>query len=134
MSELIVNRPEIVSRCLSGECPDCGEKLPPGAPWSFPKECPHCAMTLRRSDGFFLGAWVINYGIVAFGALPAPMFAWKFGMLSGDATVACVIALGMLLPIFLYRTSWKLWLALHYGILPHQLPANAREHPEDIDD
>lgn len=134
MTEPTVDREEIVQRCLHGCCPGCGEKLPPGAPWSFPMACAKCGMVLRRHDGFFLGAWVFNYGMVAFGALPVPVLLWKSGVISGDATIATVALMGLVLPIALYRTSWKLWLAAHYGMLPEQLPANAKDHPEDIDD
>lgn len=90
-------------------------------------------MTLRRHDGFFLGALVWNYGMTSFGALPLTILAWKFGVLSGKAAIALAIVLGLLLPVLLYRLSWKIWLALYYACLPDQLPANGATR-EDTDD
>ena len=130
--DLKVSRGEIVSRCLHGCCPDCGEKLPPGAPWSFPMACPECGMVMRRHDGFFLGALVLNYGMVAFGALPVPLMLFQFRLVSKELAVGAALAFGLLLPLLLYRTAWKLWLALHYGCLPLQLPANAGD--AEVDD
>lgn len=93
--------------------------------------CPECGMVLRRHDGFFLGALVLNYGMVVFGVLPVPVLLWQAGALSKELTLGLVLGLGLLLPFLLYRTAWYLWLALHYGCLPKQLPANADDGVDD---
>lgn len=91
-------------------------------------------MVLRRHDGFFLGSLCLNYGMVTFFALPLPAILWKTGAIPGGVALGMILGATLILPPLLYRLSWKFWIAGYYGILPEQLPANAREHPESIDD
>ena len=81
-------------------------------------------MTLQRGSGWWLGPLVINYGLVCFG-LVLPFLALglldviplKVGILSAAGSAFVV-------PFFLYRLSWSLWLMCYYMALPEELPAN----------
>ena len=128
-----VSSEEIVRRCLAHECPDCGKALPKGRPWNFPFACKACGFVLRRHEGFFLGALVLNYAMTAFGALPLTVLAWKLGWVPPKVALALALTLGFSLPVLLYRFSWRLWLAGHYGFLPEQLPVNGAK-ADDTDD
>mgnify|MGYP006267574455 FL=1 len=81
-------------------------------------------MALQRGSGWWLGPLVINYGLVTFG-LVLPLLAAGFvGWLPLKAAVWLAAGSGMLVPFFLYRWSWGLWMMAYYFVLPHELPAN----------
>ncbi|MFM7208708.1 MAG: hypothetical protein ACKOY8_02695 [Verrucomicrobiota bacterium] len=121
-------RPGIFWRCALGRCPDCGASLPRGwsALFDVPPACPSCGMALRRGGGFFLGAIVWNYGLIAFGALPAVAVAHWTGLIGPGAAVKLAVAAVLLLPVLLNGLSWRLWLGTYYGFLPEQLPSGGR--------
>ncbi|MGA0133803.1 MAG: hypothetical protein ACO3ND_05555 [Opitutales bacterium] len=121
-------RPGIFLRCARGCCPDCAEPLPGG--WagmlSVPPVCSGCGLSLRRGGGFFLGAMVWNYGLIAFGALPVLAVLHLCGLLGRAASVQAAVAAALLLPVALNGIAWRLWLGTYYGFLPEQLPSEGR--------
>lgn len=121
-------RPGIFWRCARGRCPDCARVLPGGwaAVFSVPSACPSCGMALRRVGGFFLGAIVWNYGLIAFGALPAVAAAHWTGLIGPGFAVKLAVVAVLLLPVLLNGLSWRLWLGTYYGFLPEQLPSGGR--------
>ena len=114
-------RPDILLRAARGRCPACDRALPPSPPWDIPPACPGCALVLRRPGGFFLGALVWNYGLIAFGALPLLLAAGLLGWVSWRQAAWAAAGAGLLLPWFLHRLAWRLWLGTYYGFLPWQL-------------
>lgn len=114
-------RADILLRAARGRCPACARPLPPSPPWDIPPACPGCGLVLRRHGGFFLGALVWNYGLVAFGILPLLLVAVLSGWLTGRQAAWAALAAGMALPWFLHRLAWRLWLGTFYGFLPGQL-------------
>jgi len=92
-------------------------------------------MKLARSDGFFLGAMVWNYGLTAFGCLPLLLAGFVAGFYSLTALLLLGLGAAMLIPALLYPWAWSLWLMTYYLALPHELPANATELiPTDEDE
>jgi len=118
-------RADILLRAARGRCPACERPLPPSPPWDIPSACPGCRLVLRRPGGFFLGALVWNYGLIAFGILPLLLVAVLSGWLTGRQAAWAALAAGMALPWFLHRLSWRLWLGTFYGFLPGQLRAGS---------
>lgn len=88
-------------------------------------------MTLERGDGFYLGPVCMNYGLVVFAYL-APVLLLGFSeIIPLELALAISLPGTLLLPIFLYRWCWSLWLMVYYFCLPEELHAN---RPEDSDD
>jgi hypothetical protein len=126
-----VTRRQIIARGLANRCPNCGGHtlFKPDAHFKINERCENCGLKFDRGDGFFLGPFVINYGLTAFGfVLP---FLYIFGLLRPVATIvtAAVGAIG--LPILLYRLSWSWWLMAYFHFLPQKLPNNRNELHED---
>lgn len=121
-------RPGIFVRCARGLCPDCAAPLPGGLTGLLgaPARCPACGMGLRRGGGFFLGALVWSYGLIAFGALPLIGAAVLTGLVGAQAASRLAVAAVLLLPVLLNGLSWRLWLGTYYGFLPEQLPSSGR--------
>lgn len=130
-----VPRSLIIKRGLMQACPNCGSRSLFLGRFRLRYRCPGCGLKLSRSDGFFLGAMVWNYGLTVFGALPVVLLcAWLFHFPKA-LTVGLCVGVGLIMPILIYRFAWGLWLASYYFVLPHELPANATEAiPADEDE
>jgi uncharacterized protein (DUF983 family) len=122
---MTVTKGQIISRGLSNRCPNCGERtLFPRGSLRVNRKCSNCGLDLDRGEGFFLGPWCLNYGIVVFGVvLPVIVLAnlgiIPWGVALGVSAVGCFG-----IPALLYRSSWSWWLMIYFFFLPQRLPAN----------
>jgi len=80
--------------------------------------CPACGLPLERETGYFIGAIYINYaltvglavaGYFVLDAWWAPSPAWQVGIWS---------AFSVLFPLWAFRYSKALWLALDHVVDP----------------
>lgn len=81
-------------------------------------------MLTLRSDGFFLGALTVNYGVTAFVGLPLIMIGYALDWYGYRMAVALAVAVAIIIPLLIYRISWHLWLLGYYWLLLHELKAN----------
>ena len=56
----------MVLRGLVRRCPRCGSGGVFHRWFSMRERCPRCDLAFEREEGFFLGAFVINFGLVLF--------------------------------------------------------------------
>lgn len=86
--------------------------------------CPGCGYLFAREDGFFLGAFVINFGATTAGL--GVIMGVLIAVLAGGGTHRAIVAVAVAaaievvaLPIVLYPFSKTLWsaidLAMHRG-------------------
>ncbi len=129
MQRNTVSRVAIMKRGLRIQCPNCGSGGLFRGLLRIRYRCPGCGLKLSRSDGFFLGAMVWNYGLTVFGVLAPLVLLGALGMLSLEVVVAGCFLAGLLVPILCYRLAWSLWLMCYYWALPHELPSNAGDNP-----
>ncbi|MGF1483937.1 MAG: DUF983 domain-containing protein [Opitutales bacterium] len=122
-----VSRRQILQRSQRLRCPNCGQGALFRKGFQVHERCPSCGLLFSRSDGFFLGAMVINYGVVAFGALPVILLLWTLGLVNGQVAIALALMASLVLPVLLYRWAWSTWLGVYYYFLPHELPRNVTE-------
>jgi len=127
-------RADIFWRCALGRCPDCDRPIRAAGDrtgrfarlWDTPSHCAGCGMTLRRKEGFFLGAIVWNYGLTAFGVLPTVLAAYRLGWVGGDLAVRLAVGAIFVVPPLIHALAWRLWVGTYYGFLPDQLPSRGR--------
>lgn len=127
-------RTDIFWKSACGRCPDCGAKIRSASDrtgwlarlWDTPATCGGCGMTLRRKEGFFLGAIVWNYGLTAFGVLPLVLVAHRTGLVGADWAIRLAVAAIFLVPPFIHAFAWRLWVGTYYAFLPDQLPSGGR--------
>ena len=124
-----VTRRQIIARGLANRCPNCGGRTLFKADTLFEldRACRQCGLKLEKDEGFFLGAMAINYGVTCVGLLTPVAALWYFGVLPGRVAIGLVLALALLAPLALYRSSRSWQLMLYYFFLPQHLPANRRE-------
>jgi hypothetical protein len=125
---------DIFWKSACGRCPDCGAPIRAMGDqtgrfarlWDTPTHCAGCGMTLRRKEGFFLGAIVWNYGLTAFGVLPLVLVAYRLGWIGGDWAVRLAVGAIFVVPPLIHAFAWRLWIGTYYGFLPDQLPSGGR--------
>jgi len=127
-------RADIFWNSACGRCPDCGAGTRSVSDqtgwlarlWDTPATCGGCGITLRRKEGFFLGAIVWNYGLTAFGVLPLLLLAKSLEWIGSDGAIRLAIGAIFLVPPLIHAFSWRLWIGTYYAFLPDQLPSGGR--------
>ncbi len=124
-----VTRGQIIARGLANRCPNCGGRtlFKAGTLFELDRACRDCGLKIEKDEGFFLGAMAINYGVTCFGLLAPVVILWYLEVLSGRVAIGLAVALALLAPLALYRSSRSWQLMLYYYFLPQHLPANRRE-------
>jgi hypothetical protein len=85
--------------------------------------CPRCDYLFEREEGFFLGAFVINFAVtqVALGIVLAILIAMEA---SGGAPlggiIAAAVAVAVLVPVIFYPFSKAIWAAIDLFMHPEQ--------------
>jgi uncharacterized protein (DUF983 family) len=128
-----VTRGQIIARGITGRCPNCGERtlFPPGWGLRIHRQCSNCGLIFDRSEGFFLGPFVVNYSAIVFGFLPLVALAFVAGAI-GRRTALTIAGTGILvLPLVLYRLTWSWWLTGYFYFLPQKLLKNDNGSHED---
>lgn len=120
-----VRATQVIARGLTNRCPNCGHKtlFPPGS-LHIRRRCPDCGTGFDRGEGFFLGPWVLNYGVAVFLFVAPVLLAGLYNVIPWTAALILAIAGCTLLPFLLYRSTWSWWLMIYFLFLPESLPAN----------
>ena len=126
-----VTRGQIIARCLTNRCPNCGGRtlFEAGTFFKTNKECPRCGFKIERDEGFFLGSMSLNFGVTLVGFL-TPVMLLAYDNVIGTTFAIVLAGLGSFgFPVLFYRSSRSWWLMNYYFFLPQHLPAN-RATPE----
>jgi uncharacterized protein (DUF983 family) len=121
-----VSRARALANGLMCRCPNCGQRtlFARGRLFKVNERCPHCGLTIEKGDGAFLGPFVINYTVTAFGVVIPVIVLYATGRLGPAVTLSISLVAALAAPLLLYRISWGWWLALYYFFLASNLPAN----------
>ncbi|HEY0966677.1 MAG TPA: DUF983 domain-containing protein [Opitutaceae bacterium] len=120
-----VSKVQIVGRGLTNRCPNCGYRtLFPPRSFRVRRRCPDCGTGFARGAGFFLGPWVLNYGVAVFLFVLPAIISGSRGLISWNTSLVLAGLGCTLVPVLLYRSTWSWWLMLYFYFLPESLPAN----------
>jgi uncharacterized protein (DUF983 family) len=121
-----VTRATIVANAVRCLCPNCGRRtiFATGRMFKVNPSCPACGLRIEAGDGAFLGPFVINYAITAFGLVVPLLVLYAVGWIGARTALALSLAAALIVPLLLYRLSWGLWLAVYYFFLPQDVPGN----------
>ena len=98
--------------------------------------CPDCGYRFVREDGFWLGAYVINFGVVE-AVIGAVLFAYIFVAADNPDANAWPVVVGgiaaaIAVPILFFPFSRTIWAAIDLAIRPLE-PAEEAEAVTYID-
>jgi uncharacterized protein (DUF983 family) len=124
---------QVIAHGLACRCPNCGQRtlFAPGRIYKVNESCPNCGLRIEKGDGAFLGPFVINYAVAAFGFIIPVILLYVNGKLGATTTLVLCFVGALLVPLLFYRLSWGWWLALYYFFLPDNLPGNLDGRAED---
>jgi uncharacterized protein (DUF983 family) len=128
---------DILARGLRKRCPRCG-----GGDlyrtWFRMKEwCPTCGMVFEREEGFFVGAYLINFAIVEISLFVVLMVFIVVLSQNSNASLVLPLAIGVFLaivvPLLTYSRSRTIWAAIVLAMNPLELEeiVEAEDHLED---
>lgn len=83
-------------------------------------QCPRCGMCFEREEGFFLGAFVVNFGVmlISLAAFIAIGVAVTLPDPSAIALAAGAMVVGTSVPIVFYPFSRTFWSAIDLWMKP----------------
>jgi uncharacterized protein (DUF983 family) len=107
-----------VRRALRLRCPRCGE-TPLFRGWfAMARECRFCGLRFERAQGYFVGAIYINYAVTTVIAVGGYFVLWSRAGISTAAQFAIWVPFLVVFPLWFFRYSRSLWLALEYFVNP----------------
>jgi uncharacterized protein (DUF983 family) len=105
-------------RALRLTCPRCG-RAPLFRGWfRMNVVCAACDLRFERAQGYWVGAIYINYAVTVTIAIAGYFVLWTRLGLSTSAQFAIWIPFLLLFPLWFFRYSRSLWLALEFSLNP----------------
>jgi uncharacterized protein (DUF983 family) len=99
-------------------CPRCG-RAPLFRGWFAMNDvCAVCDLRFERAQGYWIGAIYVNYGVTTLIAVGGYFALWVWAGLSTAAQLAMWLPFCVVFPLWFFRYSRAIWLALEQGINP----------------
>ena len=124
--------PQMLSRGATKRCPRCGSRHLFQGWFRMKEHCPRCGLTFDREEGFFLGAFVLNFGVTIAGL--AVIMGVLIAVLATNGSHRALVSVAVtavaevvVVPLAFYPTSKTLWCAvdivMHKGESWAKLPS-----------
>jgi uncharacterized protein (DUF983 family) len=108
----------VARRALSLRCPRCGGTELFSGWFAMRASCALCGLWFERAQGYWVGAIYVNYAVTVTIALGGYFLLWARADLSTAAQFAIWIPFLVLFPLWFFRYSRSLWLALEFFLNP----------------
>jgi len=82
------------------------------------RRCALCGLRFERAPGYFVGAIYINYAVTVGLAVGGYLLLWSLTGLSTAAQLALWVPVVALFPLWFFRYSRSLWLAVELLVNP----------------
>ena len=114
-----------IRRALALRCPRCGgTPLFPGrglSRWfTMAERCALCGLRFERAQGYWVGAIYVSYGVTVIIALGGALGLWVFAGVSTARQLWVWLPFVVLFPLWFFRYSRSLWLALELVVNPER--------------
>jgi uncharacterized protein (DUF983 family) len=110
-------------RGLRRRCPNCGAGRLFRRWFAMRERCPRCGLGFNREEGFWLGGYVVNFGVTEglIGVVLA-VFILREASSGGTLALAPVIAAAavaaVVVPLLFFPASRTIWLAIDLALHP----------------
>ena len=113
----------LLGRALLRRCPRCGGRGLFTRWFTMAERCPRCGMRFEREEGFFLGAYVVNFGVTESLLLVLLMAYVLLQANDSDGVpvlpvVVAAVAAAVLMPLAFYPLSRTIWVAVELVMRP----------------
>jgi uncharacterized protein (DUF983 family) len=99
-------------------CPRCG-RAPLFRGWlTMNTVCAVCDLRFERAQGYWIGAIYVNYAVTTSIAVAGFFMLWAWTTLSMAAQLAIWVPFCVLFPLWFFRYSRAVWLAVEHGVNP----------------
>ena len=122
--------PRLLGRALLRRCPRCGARGLFTRWFTMAERCPRCGMRFEREEGFFLGAYVVNFAVTE-GLLLLLLMAYVLvqanstdGVPVLPVVLATVVA-AVLMPLAFYPLARTIWVAVELVMRPLEIDEEA---------
>ena len=109
---------EVLNRAIRLRCPRCGLGRLFRGPFKSLHNCAGCHLRFEREQGYYLGAIYLNYGATVVLALTGYFLGERYGALTLTQQIALWGTFSLLFPLWFFRYSRSLWLALDHFFDP----------------
>jgi uncharacterized protein (DUF983 family) len=82
------------------------------------RACEGCGLTFERAQGYFVGAIYLNYTATAGIVIGGYLLLWWLTSIPLATQFAIWVPVAVLFPLWFFRYSRSLWLALEYLVNP----------------
>ena len=97
-------------------CPRCGA-APMFRGWfRMAPVCSACGLRFERAQGYFVGAIYVNYAVTTIIAVGGFFLLWGPLGLSTRAQLLVLVPIVLVFPLWFFRYSRSLWLALEWSL------------------
>lgn len=100
------------------QCPRCGGTRLFRGWFAMARECARCGLRFERAPGYFVGAIYINYAVTVVIVIAGYLLLWRYTALSTGQQLLLWLPFAALFPLWFFRYSRSLWLALEYAVNP----------------
>ena len=108
----------VLGRALRLRCPHCGEGELFTGWFAMLERCTFCGIRFEREQGYFVGAIYVNYGATVILAMTGYLLLWGGTSISTGGQLLLWVPFVILFPLWFFRYSRSLWLALAYLFSP----------------
>jgi uncharacterized protein (DUF983 family) len=109
-----------LARAWRLRCPRCGKAPLFRSRFVMNTVCAVCDLKFERAQGYWVGAIYVNYAVTTLIAVTGYFAAWRWL----DAPLAWQLVVWggftVLFPLWFFRYSRSVWLAVEYGLNPEQ--------------
>ncbi len=108
----------VLARAVRLQCPRCG-RTPLFRGWfTMARECALCGLRFERAQGYWVGAIYVNYGVTVTIAITGYLLLWRWREPSAATQLAIWMPFVAVFPLWFFRYSRSVWLALEYLLNP----------------
>ena len=116
----------LLGRALLRRCPRCGSGGLFTRWFTMAERCPRCGMRFEREEGFFLGAYVVNFAVTE-GLLLVLLMAYVLVQANASdgvpvlPVVLATVSAAVLMPLIFYPVSRTIWVAVELVMRPLEI-------------
>ena len=108
----------VLGRAARLRCPRCGRAPLFRTFFSMHEGCAACGLRFERAQGYWVGAIYVNYAATVLIPIAGYFVLWRVADLSTATQLSVWIPFVIVFPLWFFRYSRSLWLALEHFVNP----------------